>query len=91
MIGSLNRNVDSGIYTGSADETEVVANAVKAMGIALGVGAYGELGDDENETGATTMVVRLKQEGQGKEIIKDFPDVSRLCHLVQRIALLIYL
>ena len=75
-IGSLVHNADIGIYTGSADETEVVANAVKAMGIALGVGAYGELGDDENETGATTMVVRLKQEGQGKEIIKDFPDVS---------------
>ena len=72
----LNRNADFQIYTGSADETEVVANAVKAMGIALGIGAYGELGDDENETGPTTMVVRLKQEGQGKEIIKDFPDVS---------------
>ena len=79
VIGSSNRNADFRIYTGSADETEVVANAVKAMGIALGVGAYGELGDDENETGPTTMVVRLKQEGQGKEIIKDFPDVSCLC------------
>ena len=41
-----------------------------------GVGAYGELGDDENIQGATTIVVRLKYEGQGEEIIKDFPDVS---------------
>lgn len=52
------------------------------MGVALGVGAYGELGDDENETGPTTMVVRLKQEGQGKEIIKDFPDVSCSCWFI---------
>lgn len=60
----------------SATESEVVTNAVKAMGIALGVGAYGELGDDENVLGPTTIVVRLKQEGQGGDIIKDFPDVS---------------
>ena len=60
----------------SESETEVAVNAAKAMNIALGVGAYGELGDDENIEGPTTIVVRLKQEGQGEEIIKDFPDVS---------------
>ena len=59
----------------SASETEVAANASKAMGIALGIGAYGELGDDENIEGPTTIVVRLKHEGQSKEIIEDFPDV----------------
>ena len=59
----------------SKDETEVATNASKAMNIALGVGAYGELGDDENIEGPTTIVVRLKHEGQGEEIIKDFPDV----------------
>ena len=59
----------------SATEADVVANACKAMAIALGVGAYGELGDDENVLGPTTIVVRLKQEGQGEDIIKDFPDV----------------
>lgn len=58
----------------SATEDEVVANASKAMAIALGVGAYGELGDDENVLGPTTIVVRLKEAGQGPEIIKDFPD-----------------
>ena len=62
----------------SADESELVVNASKAMRIALGVGAYGELGDDENETGPTTMVIRLKQEGQGEEIIKKFPGVSKV-------------
>ena len=60
----------------SMTEAEVVANACKAMKIALGIGAYGELGDDENVLGPTTIVVRLKEEGQGGDIIKDFPDVS---------------
>lgn len=60
----------------SADEAEIATNASKAMNIALGVGAYGELGDDENIEGATTIVVRLKHEGQGEEIIRDFPDVG---------------
>ena len=60
----------------SATEAEVVANAVKAMAIALGIGAYGELGDDESIVGPTTIVVRLKHAGQGSDIIKDFPDVS---------------
>lgn len=59
----------------SADEAEVATNASKAMNIALGVGAYGELGDDENIQGPTTIVVRLKHAGQGEEMIKDFPDV----------------
>ena len=62
----------------SADEAELASNAAKAMNIALGVGAYGELGDDENVEGPTTIVVRLKQEGQGEEIIEDFPDVCNL-------------
>lgn len=60
----------------SSSELEVAANASKAIRIALGVGAYGELGDDEAIVGPTTIVVRLKNPGQGKEIIEDFPDVS---------------
>ena len=59
----------------SASEAEVAINASKAMRIALGVGAYGELGDDESIEGPTTIVVRLKYPGQAKEIIEDFPDV----------------
>ena len=62
----------------SANEAEVATNAAKAMAIALGVGAYGELGDDENIKGPTTIVVRLKYAGQGEEIIRDFPDVRCL-------------
>ena len=74
----------------SATEEEVVANASKAMAIALGVGAYGELGDDENVQGPTTIVVRLKEAGQGEEIIRNFPDVSRSCHIDQSARLLIH-
>ncbi|GME26007.1 BcPKS16, polyketide synthase [Neofusicoccum parvum] len=54
------------------DEAEVVDLAAKAMRIALAVGAFGELGDDENIPGPTTVVVRLKQAGQGEGIVSRF-------------------
>ena len=60
----------------SQDETEVAENAMKAVRIALAIGAYGELGDDESVPGATTLVVRMKRAGQGDEIIDRFPGVS---------------
>ncbi|KAH7012371.1 BcPKS16, polyketide synthase [Macrophomina phaseolina] len=55
------------------DEAEVVAMAAKAMRIALAVGAFGELGDDETIPGPTTIVVRLKYAGQGEDIVNQFP------------------
>lgn len=60
----------------SKDEEELVKYASVAMRIALGIGAYGELGDDENIPGPTTIVIRLKSIGQGEEIVKRFPGVS---------------
>ena len=60
----------------SNDEAEVVENAAKAARIALAIGAYGELGDDESVPGATTIVVRCKRPGQGDELIERFPGVS---------------
>ena len=60
----------------SKDEAEVVENAAVAARIALAIGAYGELGDDESMPGATTIVVRTKRVGQGDELIKKFPGVS---------------
>ena len=60
----------------SHDEAEVVENAAKAARIALAIGAYGELGDDESVPGATTVVVRTKRVGQGDELIERFPGVS---------------
>lgn len=58
------------------NEEEVVSMAAIAMRVALLVGAYGELGDDENLPGPTTIVLRLRQEGQGEEIVRRFPGVS---------------
>ncbi|KAF7898017.1 uncharacterized protein EAF01_008983 [Botrytis porri] len=57
----------------SKDENELAKYASVAMRIALGIGAYGELGDDENIPGPTTIVIRLKQIGQGEEIASKFP------------------
>ena len=60
----------------SKNEAEVVENAAIAARIALAIGAYGELGDDESVPGATTIVVRTKRVGQGDELIEKFPGVS---------------
>ena len=60
----------------SKNEDEVAENAAIAARIALAIGAYGELGDDESVPGATTIVVRTKRVGQGDELIEKFPGVS---------------
>lgn len=60
----------------SKTEAEVVENAAIAARIALAIGAYGELGDDESVPGATTIVVRTKRVGQGDELVGKFPGVS---------------
>ena len=60
----------------SKNEAEVVKNASIAVRVALAIGAYGELGDDESVPGATTIVVRTKRVGQGDELIEKFPGVS---------------
>ena len=62
----------------SKDEAELVKNAAVTMRIVLGIGAYGELGDDESVPGATTVVVRMKRAGQGEELVRRFPGVSVL-------------
>ena len=60
----------------SKTENEVAQNAAIAARIALAIGAYGELGDDESVPGATTIVVRTKRVGQGEELVQKFPGVS---------------
>ncbi|MCJ1386179.1 hypothetical protein MMC17_009305 [Xylographa soralifera] len=57
----------------SENECEVAENAAIAARIALAIGAYAELGDDESVPGATTIVVRTKRVGQGDELIQKFP------------------
>ena len=60
----------------SQNEKEVAEKAAIAARIALAIGAYGELGDDESVPGATTIVVRTKRVGQGDELVEKFPGVS---------------
>ena len=53
----------------SADETELVRNACKMYQLAVGVGAYGDLGGSYIVKGPTsTVVVRLSREDQMDEI-----------------------
>jgi hypothetical protein len=62
----------------SRDEQEVVRNAAISLRLALGIGAYGELGDEPDVPGPTTVVLRLKYAGQADEIVAKFPGVSFL-------------
>ena len=60
----------------SRTEKEVAENAAIAARLALAIGAYGELGDDESVPGATTIVLRTKRVGQADEMVQKFPGVS---------------
>lgn len=62
----------------SCNEEEVIKNAGVALRLALAIGAYAELGDDENIPGPTTVVLRTKYSGQAEEIVSKFPGVSYL-------------
>lgn len=58
------------------DEEDVVRLAARAVRLALAVGAFGELGDDESIVGSTTIAVRLRAAQQGDELIQGIPGVS---------------
>ena len=60
----------------SANEQELAQNASKALRIAVGIGAYGDLGDKGIDGGSSNMVIRLKYPGQGEEIVRLHPGVS---------------
>ncbi|KAL8777970.1 MAG: hypothetical protein Q9213_007622 [Squamulea squamosa] len=57
----------------SADERELAQNASKALRIAVGIGAYGDLGDEDVNGGSSNMVIRLKYPGQGDELVSLHP------------------
>ncbi|KAL5000327.1 hypothetical protein BDV10DRAFT_183395 [Aspergillus recurvatus] len=57
----------------SRNENEVLENAAKVLRIALFVGVCGELGDDPDVFGPTTLVLRPKYAGQVKEIVARYP------------------
>ncbi|KAK4096011.1 ketoacyl-synt-domain-containing protein [Parathielavia hyrcaniae] len=55
------------------DEAGVIKHTAIAMRNVLGVGAYGQAADDMGGTGSTTLAMRLKYEGQGNELTRQFP------------------
>lgn len=59
----------------SRDESEMIKNACTSLRLALCIGACGELGDDQENLGASTVVLRIKQVGQADEIVAKFPGV----------------
>lgn len=64
------------------DEDDLVITSAKAMRLALAIGAYGELGDEQDLEGPTTIVLRLKYVGQGDAIVKKFPGVSQYSNMI---------
>ena len=70
-----------GLFAASAvacakSEEEVVRNATVLMRFVVGIGAYGEIGDDSTTSGVSSIIVRLKREGQAEELVARFPGVS---------------
>ena len=64
----------------SADEIELVKMACKMLRLAVGIGAYGDLGGIQVSKGPLlTVAARLAEESQMNEIAREFPTVSHLC------------
>lgn len=61
---------------------QAVDAACAALHVTFATGLVAELGDDSRLEGVTTIVVRLKYEGQADEIVKLFPHVSGHRHLL---------
>ncbi|KAG4435795.1 hypothetical protein IFR05_008716 [Cadophora sp. M221] len=57
----------------ASSEEEIVANACKAIRVAVGIGAACDVMDDNPKKRSCIMVLRLKYDGQGEEIVKAFP------------------
>lgn len=60
----------------AASETEVGPLICTAIRLAYAIGLYAELGDDSTVPGATTIVVRLKSEGQAEDLVRHCRHVS---------------
>lgn len=58
------------------NEAQIMDNAAVLLRIVMGVGAYIEALDDWTSSESTILAVRLKHEGQAKELMDMFPHVS---------------
>ncbi len=65
----------------ASTEEDIVATACTAIRVAFGVGAAADVVDDNPEKRSCIMVIRLKYDGQGEEIVKKFPGVRTLLFL----------
>lgn len=62
------------------DETEIIANAAIILRTMVGVGAAMDAAGDWDLAAPTALAVRLKYEGQGEDIVRQFPGVSDPIH-----------
>lgn len=60
----------------ASSEEEIIANACKAIRVAVGIGAACDVMDENPGKLSCIMVVRTKYDGQGDEIVNMFPGVS---------------
>lgn len=60
----------------SEDEEDVVENAVAGIRLALGIGAFGDEGQMASTTESNTLAIRLRNPGDERDILQNFPDVS---------------
>ena len=60
----------------SLNEEQLIENVCKSLRIAFAIGAYADIGDDDTSDQPTNMVLRLKYEGQGADIVSRFPGVN---------------
>lgn len=60
------------------DEAQIMDNAAVLLRIVMGVGAYIEALDDWTSNESTILAIRLKYEGQEKELMEMFPHVNAL-------------
>lgn len=66
------------VVASSKTEEELAKNAATAVRIALGIGAFGDVGQGTSSSEPTTLVIRLKTPGNGEDLVRRFPGVSRL-------------
>lgn len=67
----------SAIVVGSSkNEEELVHNTAEGIRLALGIGAFGDIGSSPDEVDSNTLQVRLRSVGSEMDLLERFPGVS---------------
>ncbi|KAK5991527.1 Non-reducing polyketide synthase ascC [Cladobotryum mycophilum] len=61
------------IVASARDERELAKFAATAIRIALAIGAFGDLGESSPKTESNTVAIRLRNKGDGEELVQKFP------------------